>query len=120
MAKKVDSFQQKISRNDRFAQMSQQEKIIEQKKKEILAKLEAKELAVKAEKTTKSTTDSSKSASKKYVLLNPKFACNSFNFNFIVKIFIAGKSQPFIKPIRLCKVLYIHIEMFMLISDNKW
>lgn len=68
MAKKIDGFQQKISRNDRFVQMSQQEQIIEQKKKEILAKLEAKELASKAEKITKSSTDSSKSTNKKYVL----------------------------------------------------
>lgn len=66
MAKKVDTFQQKISRNDRFAQMSQQEKIIEQKKKEILAKLEAKELASKAE-VSKPKPDSSKTGIKKYV-----------------------------------------------------
>ncbi|KAK9884466.1 hypothetical protein WA026_007309 [Henosepilachna vigintioctopunctata] len=42
MSKKEASHQQKMSRNDRFAQMSHQEKIIEQKKREILAKLEAK------------------------------------------------------------------------------
>ncbi|KAL3278276.1 hypothetical protein HHI36_013611 [Cryptolaemus montrouzieri] len=42
MSKRDASHQQKMSRNDRFAQMSHQEKIIEQKKKEILAKLEAK------------------------------------------------------------------------------
>lgn len=38
----VESFQVKITRNDRFAQMSHQEKVIEQKKKEIQAKLEQK------------------------------------------------------------------------------
>lgn len=64
MAKKADTFQQKISRNDRFAQMSQQEKIIEQKKKEILAKLEAKEVASKAE-LAKSKSDSSKTGLKR-------------------------------------------------------
>ncbi|XP_045465905.1 uncharacterized protein LOC123674844 [Harmonia axyridis] len=42
MSKKEALHQQKMSRNDRFAQMSHQEKIIEQKKKEIQAKLEAK------------------------------------------------------------------------------
>lgn len=46
MSKKVplaDPFQPKITRNDRFAQMSHQEKVIEQKKREIQAKLEAKQ-----------------------------------------------------------------------------
>ncbi|KYB29006.1 hypothetical protein TcasGA2_TC030741 [Tribolium castaneum] len=46
MSKKLsitDPFQPKITRNDRFAQMSHQEKVIEQKKKEIQAKLEAKQ-----------------------------------------------------------------------------
>lgn len=38
----VESFQVKITRNDRFAQMSHQEKVIEQKKKEIQARLEQK------------------------------------------------------------------------------
>ncbi|XP_044756831.1 arginine-glutamic acid dipeptide repeats protein-like [Coccinella septempunctata] len=42
MSKKEALQLQKMSRNDRFAQMSHQEKIIEQKKKEILEKLEAK------------------------------------------------------------------------------
>ncbi|CAH1155218.1 unnamed protein product [Phaedon cochleariae] len=41
--KNIDSFQTKITRNDRFAQMSYQEKLIEQKKREIQAKLDAKE-----------------------------------------------------------------------------
>lgn len=48
MSKKDTLNQQKMSRNDRFAQMSHQEKIIEQKKKEILAKLEAKNKASEA------------------------------------------------------------------------
>lgn len=39
----AESFQVKITRNDRFAQMSHQEKVIEQKKKEIQAKLEQKQ-----------------------------------------------------------------------------
>lgn len=39
----VDVFQTKTTRNDRFAQMSHQEKIIEQKKKEIQARLEQKQ-----------------------------------------------------------------------------
>lgn len=46
MSKKVpiaDPFQPKITRNNRFAQMSHQEKVIEQKKREIQAKLEAKQ-----------------------------------------------------------------------------
>lgn len=45
MSKKasVESFQVKITRNDRFAQMSHQEKVIEQKKKEIQARLEQKQ-----------------------------------------------------------------------------
>lgn len=37
-----DTNQNKMSRNDRFVQMSQQEMLIEQKKREIQAKLEAK------------------------------------------------------------------------------
>lgn len=64
MAKKVDIFQQKISRNDRFAQMSQQEKIIEQKKKEILAKQEAKETTNKVEV---SKSESPKQGTKRYM-----------------------------------------------------
>ncbi|KAF5282992.1 hypothetical protein FQA39_LY04863 [Lamprigera yunnana] len=44
MSKKpsVDAFQTKTTRNDRFAQMSHQEKVIEQKKKEIQARLDQK------------------------------------------------------------------------------
>ncbi|KAK4883540.1 hypothetical protein RN001_006859 [Aquatica leii] len=44
MSKKtsVDVFQTKTTRNDRFAQMSHQEKVIEQKKKEIQARLDQK------------------------------------------------------------------------------
>ncbi|KAJ8984649.1 hypothetical protein NQ317_009877 [Molorchus minor] len=60
MSKKSDSFQPKITRNDRFAQMSHQEKVIEQKKREIQAKLEAKEKAAKLE-TNKLKNDSNKS-----------------------------------------------------------
>lgn len=58
MSKKgsVESFQVKITRNDRFAQMSHQEKIIEQKKKEIQAKLEQKQKGGGS-----STSDSNKS-----------------------------------------------------------
>ncbi|XP_057658879.1 SURP and G-patch domain-containing protein 1-like isoform X1 [Diorhabda carinulata] len=58
MAKKVDvNFQSKISRNDRFAQMSQQEKLIEQKKREILAKLDAKEKSNKVDKPNAENTN---------------------------------------------------------------
>ncbi|CAG9836853.1 unnamed protein product [Diabrotica balteata] len=51
------NFQSKISRNDRFAQMSQQEKLIEQKKREIQAKLEAKQ-ASKVDTKVKTDTSS--------------------------------------------------------------
>lgn len=50
------TFQSKISRNDRFVQMSYQEKLIEQKKKEIQAKLEAKDKNANVENKTKSDT----------------------------------------------------------------
>lgn len=63
MSKKEASNQQKMSRNDRFAQMSHQEKIIEQKKKEIQAKLEAK----KKISETKSQEDTSKP---RFIVLN--------------------------------------------------
>lgn len=46
MAKKppnAEAFQTKITRHDRFAQMSHQEKLIEQKKREIQAKLDQKQ-----------------------------------------------------------------------------
>lgn len=57
MAKKgVEIFQPKITRNDRFAQMSHQEKIIEQKKKEIQLKLEAKQKLTKDVKASTTTT----------------------------------------------------------------
>lgn len=58
MSKKgtIEVFQTKISRNDRFAQMSHQEKLIEQKKREIQAKLE--------QKKTAKDTESSKSRPK--------------------------------------------------------
>lgn len=87
MAKKVDTFQPKISRNDRFAQMSQQEKIIEQKKKEILAKLEAKEIANKAESTK--SKEPTKTGNKRYNTLNFPFQYkillqDNFKFNKIV------------------------------------
>lgn len=61
MSKKssVESFQVKITRNDRFAQMSHQEKVIEQKKKEIQAKLEQKAKGAQAANdSNKSTTTS--------------------------------------------------------------
>lgn len=54
----IESFQMKITRNDRFAQMSHQEKLIEQKKKEIQAKLEQKQKSV----ATTTTTDNTKSS----------------------------------------------------------
>lgn len=58
----LDPFQPKITRNDRFAQMSHQEKVIEQKKREIQAKLEAKEKEKAAKvDTNKSKSDASKS-----------------------------------------------------------
>lgn len=59
MSKKVvitDPFQPKITRNDRFAQMSHQEKVIEQKKKEIQAKLDAKQKTAGNENTSKSAS----------------------------------------------------------------
>ena len=58
MSKKLsitDPFQPKITRNDRFAQMSHQEKVIEQKKREIQAKLEAKQKG-STETTTKASS----------------------------------------------------------------
>lgn len=58
----LDPFQPKITRNDRFAQMSHQEKVIEQKKREIQAKLEAKEKEKAAKvDANKSKNDASKS-----------------------------------------------------------
>lgn len=46
LKKGTEVFQTKISRNDRFAQMSHQEKVIELKKKEIQAKLEMKQKGI--------------------------------------------------------------------------
>lgn len=51
----IDVFQTKTTRNDRFAQMSHQEKVIEQKKREIQARLEQKQ---KGNNTTSTTTES--------------------------------------------------------------
>ncbi|XP_074038988.1 uncharacterized protein isoform X2 [Leptinotarsa decemlineata] len=81
MSKKaVDTFQNKITRNDRFAQMSQQERIIEQKKKEIQAKLEAKEKASKAEvkQSPKSVSTSSNQKDGKNVFSNDGSFLNQF------------------------------------------
>lgn len=83
MSKKVDTFQQKMSRNDRFAQMSQQEKIIDQKRKEILAKIEAKELASKAE-LAKSKSNIPKISGKRYFSSLYKYIyIILINFNFM-------------------------------------
>lgn len=58
MSKKgtIEVFQSKITRNDRFAQMSHQEKVIEQKKKEIQARLEQKQKGQTSNPETKPTT----------------------------------------------------------------
>lgn len=50
----IDSFATKTTRNDRFAQMSRQEQVIEQKKREIQARLQQKE------KSSKTSTPSNK------------------------------------------------------------
>ncbi|XP_049820564.1 uncharacterized protein LOC109599640 isoform X2 [Aethina tumida] len=77
MSKKLaDTFQPKITRNDRFAQMSQQEKMIEQKKKEILAKLEAKQKA--AAEAGKSTNSNSKTNKSPVPKEDPKKQLNVF------------------------------------------
>lgn len=52
----AESFQVKITRNDRFAQMSHQEKVIEQKKKEIQAKLEQKQKGLPAADSKSNTS----------------------------------------------------------------
>ncbi|XP_018319303.1 activating transcription factor 7-interacting protein 1 isoform X2 [Agrilus planipennis] len=49
----VDVFQTKTTRNDRYAQMSHQEKLIEQKKREIQAKVEQKRKSGNSEKSEK-------------------------------------------------------------------
>lgn len=70
MSKKLsitgDPFQPKITRNDRFAQMSHQEKVIEQKKKEIQAKLEAKQKS-NAENAAKASSPTPSKDSKRCV-----------------------------------------------------
>lgn len=71
----VESFQVKITRNDRFAQMSHQEKVIEQKKKEIQAKLEQKQKSLAAAADSKSNTSSTKQ-DKKYVFVTHIY-CNA-------------------------------------------
>lgn len=69
MSKKasVESFQVKITRNDRFAQMSHQEKVIEQKKKEIQARLDQKHKGggSSASESNKSSTTSNSKQSKR-------------------------------------------------------
>lgn len=58
-----DTNQNKMTRNDRFVQMSQQEMLIEQKKREIQAKLEAKRRQTNQDlkdKTTKPPDDNSR------------------------------------------------------------
>lgn len=69
MSKKasVESFQVKITRNDRFAQMSHQEKVIEQKKKEIQARLDQKQKGggSSASESNKSSTTSNSKQSKR-------------------------------------------------------
>jgi hypothetical protein len=70
MSKKLaitDPFQPKITRNDRFAQMSHQEKVIEQKKREIQAKLEAKQ-----KNTTENATKASSPTPSKQAKSPPK------------------------------------------------
>ncbi|XP_022919527.2 uncharacterized protein [Onthophagus taurus] len=75
MSKKgaTEVFQSKITRNDRFAQMSHQEKVIEEKKKEIQARLEQKQKGQvssstepKASTTTTPPVKSSKSLLKSH------------------------------------------------------
>jgi hypothetical protein len=68
MSKKLaitDPFQPKITRNDRFAQMSHQEKVIEQKKREIQAKLEAKQKNT-TENATKASSPTPSKQAKRY------------------------------------------------------
>ncbi|KAF2900883.1 hypothetical protein ILUMI_05288 [Ignelater luminosus] len=61
----IDVFQTKTTRNDRFAQMSHQEKVIEQKKREIQARLEQKQKGSNTASTTsESKTTNSVSSSK--------------------------------------------------------
>lgn len=62
MSKKgtIEVFQTKITRNDRFAQMSHQEKVIEQKKREIQARLEQKQKTNTTANDTKTSTNQTK------------------------------------------------------------
>lgn len=67
MSKKLsvtDPFQPKITRNDRFAQMSHQEKIIEQKKREILAKLDARIKPAIADNSSAKSSNNASTTSK--------------------------------------------------------
>lgn len=57
MSRKIDTFSSKPSRNDRFAQMSRQEQVIEQKKREIQARLQQQQ---KEKSTPVSTTTTTK------------------------------------------------------------
>lgn len=64
MSRKIvsEAFTAKPSRNDRFAQMSRQEQVIEQKKREIQARLQQQQKEKTS--TTSSTSSSSSTASK--------------------------------------------------------
>ncbi|XP_017771547.1 PREDICTED: actin cytoskeleton-regulatory complex protein PAN1-like isoform X2 [Nicrophorus vespilloides] len=87
MSKKstIEVFQTKISRNDRFAQMSHQEKLIEQKKKEIQAKLEQKQKAATTDHSARSTssmvTGSSCASAKQAKSPVKQQVKKAFNFN---------------------------------------
>lgn len=71
--KGCDPFVSKTTRNERFAQMSKQEQIIKQKKREIQAKLqeqkakEAVESMKKSSNSSSSSTTASKISDPKYV-----------------------------------------------------
>lgn len=56
----IDSFATKTTRNDRFAQMSRQEQVIEQKKREIQARLQQKEKDTTTKTSNKTTTEPKK------------------------------------------------------------
>lgn len=60
-----DPFVSKTSRNERFAQMSKQEQIIQQKKLEIQAKLEEQQAKQAIESAKKATSSASSMASNK-------------------------------------------------------
>uniref|UniRef100_A0A1Y1KNX0 Uncharacterized protein n=1 Tax=Photinus pyralis TaxID=7054 RepID=A0A1Y1KNX0_PHOPY len=81
MSKKpiVDVFQTKTTRNDRFAQMSHQEKVIEQKKKEIQARIDQK---LKSTTSVTSSTDSKSTttiSSVKQIKISPKLDMKNYN-----------------------------------------